>query len=235
MSKKQSRKKRSALQQEYYKNRNRIKKYIREKERQYYIIPQDVLPNVPKRITKASVNRLKKLTAKEIMKKSKAIDLETGEETSVYKRQKQDRERKRQEKLKQEEREKIIAGKIDRGITFNDWSNIIISNVKSIIAEYPTMLQPLVRPWLEKMIEVYGQERVAEMLERAQNEGYEITRGMAYSTEEINKYIANLQTIMNNMLDSENLSAEQYDELRKVTPTREILGDALPDYFDWLD
>lgn len=77
-----ARKKRSKIEQEYYKERKRIQNYINKKEKQDFYYMSN-LPNIPKKITKASVNRLKKLTAKKLVSQMRfLIDRETGESTS---------------------------------------------------------------------------------------------------------------------------------------------------------
>jgi hypothetical protein len=76
------RKKRSKIEQEYYKERKRIQNYINKKEKQDFYYMSN-LPNTPKKITKASVNRLKKLTAKKLVSQMRfLVDRETGESTS---------------------------------------------------------------------------------------------------------------------------------------------------------
>lgn len=75
MAKKNSK---SAVEKEYYKNRNRVQRFMREAEKRGYSFQKNTLPDVPKKITQASVNRLKKLTPKELYKKSIAFSPKTG-------------------------------------------------------------------------------------------------------------------------------------------------------------
>lgn len=76
--------------QEYMKERKRIKQAISRQKKSGYIIPENLLPDIPKRITKASINRLKKITPKTIRNKSELVDFTTGEiitkESSNYKK-----------------------------------------------------------------------------------------------------------------------------------------------------
>lgn len=77
-----TKKKRTKIEQEYYRERKRIQNYINKKEKQdfYYM---NAIPDIPKKITKASVNRLKKLTAKKLISQMRfLVDKETGESTS---------------------------------------------------------------------------------------------------------------------------------------------------------
>lgn len=76
--------------QEYMKERKRIRQAISQQKKSGYIVPENLLPDIPKRITKASINRLKKITPKMIRSKSELIDFTTGEiitkESSNYKK-----------------------------------------------------------------------------------------------------------------------------------------------------
>lgn len=76
--------------QEYMKERKRIRQAISQQKKSGYIVPENLLPDIPKRITKASVNRLKKITPKTIRTKSELIDFTTGEiitkESSSYRK-----------------------------------------------------------------------------------------------------------------------------------------------------
>lgn len=61
----------TSVQQQYKKERNRIQSAMRRLEKQGYVLPDDLLPSVPKKVTQASINRLKKITTEAIYKKSK--------------------------------------------------------------------------------------------------------------------------------------------------------------------
>jgi hypothetical protein len=78
------------IKQEYMKERRRIQQAISQQQKSGYIVPENLLPTIPKRITKASINRLKKITPKTIRSKSELIDFTTGEiitkESSNYKK-----------------------------------------------------------------------------------------------------------------------------------------------------
>lgn len=78
------------LKQEYMKERKRIQQAISRKKKSGYIVPENLLPDIPKRITRASINRLKKITPKMIISKSELVDFTTGEiitkESSNYKK-----------------------------------------------------------------------------------------------------------------------------------------------------
>lgn len=76
--------------QEYMKERKRIQQAISRQKKSGYIPQENLLPDIPKRITKASINRLKKITPKTIRSKSELVDFTTGEiitkESPIYKK-----------------------------------------------------------------------------------------------------------------------------------------------------
>lgn len=62
----------SSVEAEYRKERNRIKRFMRNAEKRGYNFDENALPPKPKTITQASVNRLKKLTPEKLYAKSTA-------------------------------------------------------------------------------------------------------------------------------------------------------------------
>lgn len=71
---------------EYMKQRRRIQRFIKSAEKNGFIIPENTLPSIPKKITQQSVNRLKKITPKSIYEKSEYVsDLSYGEIVSANK------------------------------------------------------------------------------------------------------------------------------------------------------
>lgn len=67
------------IREQYLKERRRIQRFIRSATNRGYIIPENILPDIPKRVTRASVSRLKKITPEKIYSKSQYVSRETGE------------------------------------------------------------------------------------------------------------------------------------------------------------
>ena len=72
----------SELQKEYQKQRRRIQQFIKRAEKRGYVFETNPLPATPKKITQASVSRLKKITPKQLYKSAIYIKEETGEAVS---------------------------------------------------------------------------------------------------------------------------------------------------------
>lgn len=73
------RRKQTPAEKSYNRERRRIQRQITRMSRRGYIVPENILPPRPKRITAASVRRLQKITTPRIYERSRYIDVETGE------------------------------------------------------------------------------------------------------------------------------------------------------------
>lgn len=69
----------SNLSDLYIKQRKRIQQAIRREVQKGLYVPDNILPPKPKKITKASVARLERITPETIRKKSYLVDADTGE------------------------------------------------------------------------------------------------------------------------------------------------------------
>lgn len=67
------------IREQYLQERRRIQRFIRSATKRGYIIPENILPDIPKRVTRASVSRLKKITPEKFYSKSQYVSRETGE------------------------------------------------------------------------------------------------------------------------------------------------------------
>lgn len=94
------------IKQEYMKERKRVQQFIRRAEKRGYSFDFEV-PKIPKKITRSSINRLKKATPKQLYEKA-TYTIATGEKVSGRKGQQIER-KKRTEKAKQTRAQKEQA------------------------------------------------------------------------------------------------------------------------------
>ena len=73
------RKKKTENQKAYQKERRRLLQAVRKAKKQGYIFPEDVVPELPKRVTKKQLEKIQKLKPKDLYKKAKFVYEETGE------------------------------------------------------------------------------------------------------------------------------------------------------------
>lgn len=174
-------KKSTQLQIEYKKQVKRLKQEVRRAEKRGYLAPENILPKQPKKVTTKSVERLKKITPKEIYEKSEKLDFETGELIPG------EVARKKAAKTRKAKKEKRYNA--DRGESedyeynyndFPDMADIIISNFRAEMTRFPEIVYPIVTEWLDRLLRDYSKEDIAEMLENAASQGLGIDYSIAY-------------------------------------------------------
>ena len=80
------RKKQTENQKAYQKERRRLLQAVRRAEKQGYIFPEDVVPELPKRVTKKQLENIQKIKPKQLYKKAEFVYQETGEIVPAEKR-----------------------------------------------------------------------------------------------------------------------------------------------------
>lgn len=184
------------IQQQYRKERRRIQNAMNRLEKQGYVLPEDLLPSMPKKVTQASINRLKKITSESIYKKSKKLDFETGEITpGIVARDKarsqRAKEAARRRSFKQEYVSPQVYTEPPQYTTFPSGADIIISNFRSdVIGRFPESAGPILNRWLDGLLAQQDKEDVANMLETAAANGVVIDYKVAYNTEALMGAIA---------------------------------------------
>lgn len=184
------------IQQQYRKERRRIQNAMNRLEKQGYVLPEDLLPSMPKKITQASINRLKKITSESIYKKTKKLDFETGEITpGIVARDKarsqRAKEAARRRAFKQEYASPQVYTEPPQYTTFPLGADIIINNFRSdVIGRFPESAGPILNRWLDGLLAQQDKEDVANMLETAAANGVVIDYKVAYNTEALMGAIA---------------------------------------------
>lgn len=105
-----NRKGKTLAQQQYEKELRRIKQFIRRAEKRGFRFEADVIPDRPKKVTQSSVNRLKKITPKQLYKKSTALS-EEGNIVSGTERRAEERKISAQKAI-QTKRERIAKASV---------------------------------------------------------------------------------------------------------------------------
>lgn len=184
------------IQQQYRKERRRIQNAMNRLEKQGYVLPEDLLPSMPKKVTQASINRLKKITSESIYKTSKKLDFETGEITpGIVARDKarsqRAKEAARRRSFKQEYASPQFYTEPPQYTTFPSGADIIINNFRSdVIGRFPESAGPILNRWLDGLLAQQDKEDVANMLETAAANGVVIDYKVAYNTEALMGAIA---------------------------------------------
>lgn len=105
-----NRKKLTENQKAYQKERRRLLQAVRRAEKQGYIFPEDVVPDLPKRVTKKRLENIQKIKPKDLYKKAEFVYEETGEIVPAEQRKqeiKQEAIKKAKETRKKEKKIRI--------------------------------------------------------------------------------------------------------------------------------
>ena len=167
--------KKSQLLKEYNKQRNRIKRFIRNAEKRGYVFEPNLIPPKPKTITSGSIRRLSKIRPAQLYKKAYAISAVTGQPITVAQRKREIREeasRKawetRRRKKDQEEYNRIKSNR--------EWqhmfhaSKLVWDKVQSMIANVgvqQSQSADLLNNLLNAEIEQYGVDSVMYSIAQA--------------------------------------------------------------------
>lgn len=73
------RNKRTENQKAYQKERRRLLQAVSRAKKQGYIFPEDIVPELPKRVTKKQLEKIQKIKPKQLYKKAEFVYQETGE------------------------------------------------------------------------------------------------------------------------------------------------------------
>lgn len=190
---------------EYNKQRKRIQSFLSKARKQGYIFEENIVPEIPKRITKASVSKLAKLTSKELYKKAVYVSRETGEiETPEEHKKRVRKEAKEKEKAtkarkKQQARKKQsypkpkTLKKRREKKTNKDTSFYTRAVIETFLYTLETCRNgkaygQLLR-WFNRLRTDNGDDAVAGMLTKAAENGYELTWSVVYNVEKADDFV----------------------------------------------
>lgn len=167
--------KKSQLLKEYNKERNRIKRFIRNAEKRGYVFEPNLLPPKPKTITSGSIRRLSKIRPAQLYNKAYAISAVTGQPITVEQRKREIRQeasRKawetRRRKKDQEDYNRIKADR-EWQQTFHT-TKLVWDKVQSMIANVgveQSQSADLLNNLLNSEIEKYGVDSVMYSISQA--------------------------------------------------------------------
>lgn len=86
------RKQKTELQKAYQKERRRLQSAKRRAEKQGYVFPENVIPDMPKRVTRKALEKIQQTKPKDLYEKAKWIS-ETGEEKTALERREEVKKR----------------------------------------------------------------------------------------------------------------------------------------------
>ena len=233
-------KKKSSAEREYDKQVKRIKQFISRAEKRGFIFPDNVIPNKPKRITKASVRKLSKITPKELYKKAEyggeasegeIVSAKEGlelERKARAKKAAQTRKRKKEQKSQQPTNEQGFKVRYNPSYEDSFYTRIVISQWYATLDTCRNgEAYNLLRAWMGNIIRFNGIENTAEMLTRGAEAGHLLTWEVVYKADKATLYIG----YMVDYLPDQDIHYK--DEILDLVEYWKRLGDALEQEEDW--
>nr|DAD63856.1 MAG TPA: hypothetical protein [Caudoviricetes sp.] len=198
-------------QQAYRRERQRIQRQINRMTNRGYDVPE-LLPKIPKKITEASVRRLKKITTEKLYKESRFIDFETGEILTSKEGQALERSRRKKSKQKVQAPPPTPVAPPDYVMFDKQILTVFTMEMTEIFGRNDKLFNYITR-WYNMSLEKYGAEEMAEALEEAKSEGL-FPGWEAVSDSEI--LVGKLETITNLMAINSESREELFEELEQL-------------------
>lgn len=167
--------KKSQLLKEYNKERNRIKRFIRNAEKRGYVFEPNLIPPRPKTITSGSIRRLSNIRPAGLYKKAYAISAVTGQPITVEQRKREIREEASRKAWETRRRKKDQAD-YNRIKSNKEWqqtfhaSKLVWDKVQTMIANVSVQQSQsadLLSNLLNSEIEKYGADIVLYSIAQA--------------------------------------------------------------------
>lgn len=167
--------KKSQLLKEYNKERNRIKRFIRNAEKRGYVFEPNLIPPKPKTITSGSIRRLSKIRPAQLYNKAYAISAVTGQPITVEQRKREIREEASRKAWETRKRKKD-QGDYDKIKSNREWqqmfhvSKLVWDKVQTMIANVGIQQSEsadLLSNLLNSQIEKYGADIVLYSIAQA--------------------------------------------------------------------
>lgn len=167
--------KKSQLLKEYNKERNRIKRFIRNAEKRGYVFEPNLIPPRPKTITSGSIRRLSKIRPAQLYKKAYGISAVTGQPITVEQRKREIREESSRKAWETRRRKKDQVD-YNRINTNREWQEMfhasrqVWDKVQSMIANVgvqQSQSADLLNNLLNSQIEQYGADIVLYSIAQA--------------------------------------------------------------------
>ena len=203
----------SDVKQAYRRERQRIQRQINRMTKRGYDVPE-LLPKIPKKITEASVRRLKKLTTEKLYKESRFIDFETGEILTSKEGRALERSRRKKPKQKvQAPPPTPVAPPEPDYVMFDKQTLTVFTMEMTEIFGRNEKLFNYITRWYNMSLEKYGAEEMAEALEQAKAQGM-FPGWEAVSDGEI--LVGKLEAITNLMAINSESREELFEELEQL-------------------
>lgn len=198
------RRKQTPAEREYYKQVKRIKQFISRAEKRGYKFIEDVLPQKPKLVTKASVLKLSKLTPEKLYQKAVYGGMASYGEvvpgTEGVKLERSFRAKKAAETRKYRLSKPVQVSTNTLGFVPPEnisedgsfFDNVVISGFKYHVQQFNEHASNLLLSWLDRILATNDEHDVATMLNDGAEAGLIVTYQIVYSQDKLTQYMSEM-------------------------------------------
>lgn len=218
-----TRRKKSQFYTDYMRERRRIQSTLRRYRSKGYDVDIS-LPDIPKRITQASVRRLKAITTKKIRENTYTADLDTGERITYQ----QFKNRYRKAKSPKKYLEAFNLQEQGQLAEIPKSWQLALDQLESIISNYEDRMEEFFREKLKLAISTYGEKEVGMAVEKM------IERGEIVSAKDSYNYQLIL-TMSTRLMQYLQLSSHEWDNvLNNLTSYQDEQEEYEGEYNEWI-
>lgn len=211
------------LEREYNKQIRRIERRLKEMEQLGYVADDVKIPTKPKKVTEATIRRLKKITPKFIREHSRIVSFESGEfanpKTKAKERIAKENAILASESVTVKKATSIVNSKTKtRSKNVPIMDDRIISNFLNLISQLPIPVYDIIKKTVYRHISKDGKGQVAEALntmpENVQNSLLACTRPSDIGIIEFDTYLYNYMPLSDYEKEviNETLESESWDD-----------------------
>lgn len=226
------------LQQQFQKERKRLQQFVRRANKRGYEFPDDIVPVMPKRVTKKRLEQIKNTKPATLYNKAIWVDHSTGEVlegTQAVKLEQQAKAYKASQTRKQRESKKkkpveVTPEPVETPVAppprpkepvrqggtplLPSFSDIVIQNFKADMARFPEVAYPIFMRWLADLEKMYDKDTIADMLEQSKQNGLFPDYSVAYRKDLVLSAIGDMMEYLDASegMKQEITDALEYDE-----------------------
>lgn len=203
MAKRKVKQKYTKNQQQFIREQKRIQNFIRRKEREGFSFEPNLVPTLPKRVTKKAIQEIKSITPNVLYSRAEYI-FDTGEFVSAREALRMRRSQAQRESRLKKQWSYENAGFLyaTDNAEFMDTDLLIIKRFQTRIHTFFPLGErakrgaTVIEDWLLRLVRDNGEHAVAMMLLQADNNGVILTFDIVYNHEKIAKFLSDMMTYL---------------------------------------
>lgn len=200
MAKRRVKKKYTKNQELFLKEQRRLTSFIARKEKEGYWFDENIVPQMPKRVTAKALEEIKSITPNTLYKHAEWVDRETGEFMSARQKLTENRQKGQEVRKQKQEFFSENAGWLyaTDNMAMDNFYDLVVKNFISKLHVFNGDLAKVLEDWVMNLVKGNGVENVAQMLLQGEQNGVVVTFTVIYHKPSMLNYMADMMTYLHN-------------------------------------